>query len=300
VEEIEAMIILIQRMTCRTLLGLLLCLGVPVPTSALTFQFDQNQPGVRGVITSYIHFPVQGQDVTTVLPATFSIVTYRSEADSIIMAKTGDIRKNKSILSLLQNVVGKDPQKTKGPHDVLILSKSKPEKNRLSAYATWGQWLLIGKSREALADLLKRFSTPESAVTPPALFQSDGLRQQSAIQFWGENGKGELTALLKEGQAKVLIPVIRDPSQIARFSGTVQVSTQQKLAITATVVPSSPQSLGTIKNDLKFMLESMRRKVGALSVPYQGEVLEAKGKIQVRLMVGDYRKAKSGLLRNPK
>ncbi|MBI4715282.1 MAG: hypothetical protein HY760_04995, partial [Nitrospirae bacterium] len=156
--------------------------------------------------------------------------------------------------------------------------------------------IFAAKHRESLTTLLKRHSFPHTLVTPGEDFSADGLKTGSGIRFWGDNTQGDLTALMKESQKKILIPVIQDPSQIRRISGMFRLEGGRRLSGTLTFVPSGASRDG-LRKDLKFVNESIRRKLSALKVSHEGEVLEGNPGVTLKITVGDYTKAQPGLVK---
>lgn len=272
-------------------------LGFPGQGFSLTFQFDRSRPGVREFVASYISFRVKGGDVTSVLPPTFYILTSRTEQDLVIAAKVGEISQEKGLVSLLADLAGPQPQKIKGPHGEVVVSNPAAEETGLSAYTLWGSWLFAARTRDGLVALLKRHPNPQAVTTPDKVFVPDGLKGPFGVRFWAENSSGDLTAFLQESQQKVLISMVKDPAQIARLSGMFQIGPGRTLIGHATIIPSAARHQAALRGDLKFILESIRRRLKALGVSYRGRLVESRDGLTLKVTIGDYAKAQPGLIR---
>jgi hypothetical protein len=290
--------VILGKMTLWVLIGFVF-FWIPSKAFPLTFQFDRNQPGVRDVVSVYAHFPLKRGDLTSYLPPVFYIVTSRSEKDILLAAEVGDISKQRGLASTLSDMTGKQKRKLKGPHGETIVYDPNAAGKNLSAYAVWGGWLFVGRTRDSLTALSSRFRTPQAVVTPDRIFQSDGLIPSAGIRYWGENSGGELTALLKENQKKILIPIIRDPSQVGRISGMFQAGPGRKLNGYMTLIPSLPKHQASLRGDVQFVHESARRRLAALGVLYEGTLSESGSNITLKISIGDYIKARSGLIKIP-
>lgn len=96
----------------------------------------------------------------------------------------------------------------------------------------------------------------------------------AGVRFWADNSNSDRTALLKESQEKILIPIVKDPNQIGRISGMFHLGSGREIVAEATVVLSGPQHQAALTRDLKFILESVRRRLKALGVSYEGSIEE--------------------------
>lgn len=284
-------------MTTRWLVAWLFVLGVPAAAWPLTVQVDRTQPAVQAFADAYIRFPVHEKEWSSVAPRTFYVITPRSERETVLVAKVGAIAPHSGLASFLADLAGPQPQKTPGPHGVTILSDPAAEGKRLSAYAVWKDWLFVSLGREALASVLAGAARPQALVGPEQAPLSDGPKGPPGIRFWADNARGELASLLKESQKKVLIPLIRDPAQIGEISGNVRIAPSGTLTGQVTILPLGSQHQAPLKGDLKFLLESARRRLTALGVPYHGSLVETPNGLLLTISIGDYTKAQQGLIK---
>lgn len=271
-------------------------LGAPAPASSLTVQFDRDQPGVREFVAAFMAFPVNGTDLLVRLPPTFYMIMTRTEQDAVIVAKIGEVSRHPGLVPLLADLSGPQRKTTKGPHGATVIFHPAGDGKHLSAYAVWGEWLLVAAKRDALEALMIRVGHPKAIVAPAKTFSSESLKGRGGIRFWGDNATGGLAALLKESQQKVLVPLIKDPVQIGRLSGVIQIGPGRTLTGRVAVVPSMPQHLTALRGDLKFLLETARRRLTALGVRYQGSLVESRAGLTMKITIGDYTKAQPGLI----
>ncbi|MBI3358874.1 MAG: hypothetical protein HY201_04015 [Nitrospirae bacterium] len=276
----------------------IMTLGVPVRADSMTFQFDRTKPGVTELVESYVRFSINGKQLSTILPPLFYLVTESSEKETVVIAKVGKISKNKALSSTLSNLVGQTPKKVKGSHGKTIFYNPEPDsKMRLSAYTEWKEWLFLAGNPDVISNLLKGAATPQAVVTPESVFFSDGLPKTAAVRFWANNTKGNFTALIRENQQKSLIPLLKDPASLGRFSGLLRLGPGRKISTVATAVPSKPQQRAALKKDMEQMIESSHRLLEIFKVPSVGSVRE-KGKIlDLQLSIDDYLFGQPGLFK---
>ena len=150
----------------RLLVAWVFVLGVPATAWPLTVQVDRDQPAVQAFAAAFISFQVHGTAWSSVAPPTFFVITPRSETGTVLVAKVGAIAPRSELASFLADLSGPQPQKTKGPHGVTIISDPAAAGSRLSAYALWGDWLFVALGREALTAVLAGAARPQVLVTP--------------------------------------------------------------------------------------------------------------------------------------
>jgi hypothetical protein len=238
-----------------------------------------------------------GREVTSTLPTSFYLITSRSERDTIIAAKVGDIRKNRALSTSLSDIIGNKPLQVKGPQGTVIYSNVLTGGKQLSAYTQLGNWLFLARHAEPIVVLLKKYPRPDEIGMPGKLFSADGIKETAGIRFWGDNSGGELTALLKENQKNILIPIIKDPSQLTRTFGMFDLKPGRRMEGSITFIPRTPVSSPALKGDLNFIQESARRKLSALKIPYQGEVTQGSHGVTLKISIGDYLKAQPKLFK---
>ena len=281
--------------TLGLLLFFILVFGAPQKGFAFTVQFDQTRPGVQDIVNTYIRYAVQGQAVAPLLPPVFYMVTTRGEDDTVLVAKVGNPTKKPALMAMLKNLADPTPRKMRGPHKETIVYYPEPPPQTLSAYTLWGGWLFVAKNTGALISLLKNARTPESTVTPPQAFLADGLPAASGIRFWGDNQRGDLTTLVKTSQVELLIPALKNPAQVKRFSGSAQPGSDRKLAIQITVIPVGPRDIPSLKNDLTLAAESLRAWFMLFQAPFEAQVTAGKkNRLQMKATLEEYLKMGTG------
>jgi hypothetical protein len=272
-------------------------LATPIQAFAIVFQFDRGTPGVKEFVESYVQFSVQGKPLSSVLPPVFYLVTPKSERETVIAAKVKNLQKNKELTVFLSDVVGMTPQQVKGPKGNTIFFHPAPTNTKVSAYLKWGEWLFLSGNPNALADFLKSVRVPEEAVTPSPAFSLDGLAKSAGVRFWADNANGEFTALIRENQQRSLIPMVKDPSQIKRFSGIFRLGPQQKIAAQAIAIPFKSEHRIPLKKELELTLESSRRLLEIFKVPSVGSVQEKGKSLSIRMTIDDYQFGQPGLFK---
>lgn len=272
---------------------------IPICAYAMTFQFDQSKPGVTEFVQSYVRFSIQGKQLTEILPPLFYLVTESSEKETVVVAKVGKISSKPALVSTLATMVGQTPKDVQGPHGKTIFYNMAPHM-KMSAYTEWKEWLFIAGNPDVLAKFLKGASSPQALVTPDKAFVSDGLPKVAAVRFWANNAKGDFTALIRENQPRSMIPLLKNPESVLRFSGVFRLGPGRKVVATATAVPSKPKLRAALKKELTLTIDSSRRLLEIFKVPSAGSVKE-KGKIlDLRLSIDDYLLGQSGLFNTGK
>ena len=285
----------------KSLVFLFACLCmflISIPVYSMTFQFDRTKPGVSEFVESYVRFSVNGKQLSETLPPLFYLVTESSEKETIVVAKVGQISKNKALSSMLSHLVGQTPNQVKGPHGKMIFFNPAPNNMKLSAYTQWKEWLFLAGNFTALSNLLEGAATPQAVVTPEPVFRSDGLPKTAAVRFWANNVNGDFTALIRENQQRSVIPLPKDPASVERFSGVFRLGPGRKISASAMAVPSKQKQRSALKKDLELTIDTSRKLLEIFKVPSAGSVKD-KGKIlDLNLSIDDYLLGQPGLFKS--
>ncbi len=292
-----------RKIRCFTLLMLgiltfgILTLGISVRADSMTFQFDRTKTGVTEFVESYVRFSVHGKQVATLLPPLFYLVTESSEKETVVIAKVGPISKNEALSSALSDLTGQTPLQVKGPHGQMIFYNPAPGNMKLSAYTEWKEWLFLAGNPDALSNILKGAATPQAVVAPDPVFASDGLPKSAAIRFWANNANGNFTALIRENQQRSIVPILKDPDAVGRFSGIFRLGPGRKIATVATAVPAKPRQRVALKKDLQITMESSRHLLEIFKVASTGSIAEKGKNLHLKMTIDDYLFGQPGLFK---
>ena len=76
----------------------------------------------------------------------------------------------------------------------------------------------------------------------------------------------------------------------------IQIGPGGRLTGQATLIHTEPGYQAALRGDLRFLLESARRRLMALGVAYQGRLVETPNGLTLTVSIGDYTKAQPGLM----
>jgi len=270
-------------------------------SSALTFEFNKEKPGMQTFVLKYLHFTAGKENITPVLPTTFYLIYYSTEDIPVLAAKVGKIEKTSPISPYLEKLSGGgDAKSITGPHGekVIYNPNNPPDKKVLSSYALWDGWVFIGSKKETIMDLLKRHkNTAEIVKADKAVSTTIKEWKNAGVRIWGDNTNDRLSSLFGAQRTKILIPLIRDPRQIKYISGAFILTEAKEMSGTLLILPTGQQFLKDIESDLAFIGETIRRRLVAVKTPYKGKVYSTDNGVVYETYIGNYLAAQGQIVR---
>lgn len=260
--------------------------------SALTFEINRDKPGVKTFALKYLRFTVEGENIITRLPATFYVISHSPDDIPVLVARVGKIDKTSGLSPYLEKISGGGGAKSiKGPHgEKIIYNPDRPPgKKLLSSYALWDGWIFIGNKKETLNNLLKLFKSPSDITKvdkslPPSLKEW----KVAGIRFWSDNSNDHLYNLFKAQEKRILIPLIKDPGKIQYIAGAFTLTEPKEIRGSLIVRPVNQQWRKDLESDLRFIGETIRRRLVAIKTPYMGKVYSKDSNILYEGYIGNY------------
>ena len=269
-------------------------------SSALTFEFNKEKPGMQTFVLKYLHFTAGKENITPVLPTTFYLIYYSTEDIPVLAAKVGKIEKTSPISPYLEKLSGGgDAKSITGPHGekVIYNPNNPPDKKVLSSYALWDGWVFIGNKKETMIELLKLYKTTSDVVkvekSTPSMIKE---WKDAGIRLWGDNLNDHLSNLLEAQRKMILIPLIRDPKKIKYIAGAFILTEAKEMSGTLVIMPAGQQAGKDIESDLKFTGETIRRRLVAVKTQYKGKMHTTDNGVIYETYIGNYMAAEGQIV----
>lgn len=289
-----------RRVVIGVIFAVLFFIGTGKYLSALTFEFNKDKPGVQAFALQYLRFTVGGENITTKLPSTFYVMYYSAEDIPVLAARVGKIGKASGLSSYLVKISGGSKAKSiAGPHGEKIFydPNKPPDKKLLSSYALWEGWIFIGNQKETIYNLLKHYKSPSDIVKADKSLSSLKEWKGAGVRVWGDNSNHHLYNLFEAQKKIILIPLIRDPKKIQYIGGAFTLTESKELSGSLFIRPVNPQARKDIEGDLKFIGETIRRRLAAVKIPYNGKVYGSDNRVIYEARIGDYLAAQGQVVR---
>ncbi len=267
---------------------------------ALTFEFHKDKPGVNAFVLKYLRFTVEGENIITRLPATFYVISHSPDDIPVMVARVGKIDKTSGLSPYLKKISGGGSAKSiKGPHgEKIIYNPDRPPgKKLLSSYTLWDGWIFIGNKKETIYNLLKLYKNPSEITRvdnsiPPSIKEW----KVAGIRFWGDNSNNHLYNLFEAQKKRILIPLIKDPKKIQYIAGAFTLTESREIDGSLIVKPVNQQARKDLEGDLRFIGETIRRRLVAIKTPYRGKVYSKEGYILYEGHIGNYMAAQGQIV----
>lgn len=270
--------------------------------SALTFELNRDKPGVQTFAIKYLRFTVEGENIITRLPATFYVISYYTDDIPVLVARVGKIDKTSGLSPYLEKISGgRGAKSIKGPHgEKIIYNPNRPSDNSkklLSSYALWDGWIFIGNKKETLNNLLRLFKSP-SEITKVDKSISSSIKEWkvAGIRFWGDNSNNNLYNLFEAQKKRILIPLVKDPKKIQYIAGAFTLTKSREIEGSLMVKPANQQARKDLEGDLRFIGETIRRRLVAIKTPYRGKVYSKDSNILYEGYIGNYMAAQGQIV----
>lgn len=267
---------------------------------AFTFEFHKDKPGVNAFALKYLRFTVDGENIITRLPMTFYVISHFPDDIPVLVARVGKIDKTSGLSPYLEKIPGGGSAKSiKGPHGEKITYNPNrpPGKRLLSSYALWDGWIFIGNKKETLHNLLKLFKSPSDITkidksVPPSIKEW----KVAGIRFWGDNSNDHLYNLFKAQEKRILIPLIKDPRKIQYIAGAFTLTESREIEGSLIVRPVNQQARKDLEGDLRFIGETIRRRLIVIKTSYRGKVYSKDSYILYEGYIGNYMAAQGQIV----
>lgn len=289
-----------RRVVIGSILAVLFFIGTGKDLSALTFEFNKDKPGVQAFALRYLRFTIEGENIISKLPSTFYVISYSAEDIPVLAARVGKIDKNSGLSSYLGKISGGSNAKSiAGPHGEKILynPNKPPEKKLLSSYALWEGWIFIGNQKETIQNLLKLYKSPSDIVKADKSISSLKEWKGAGVRVWSDNSDHHLYDLFEAQKKMILIPLIRDPKKIQYMGGAFALTESKELNGSLLIRPVNPQARKDIEGDLKFVGETIRRRLTAVKTPYRGKIYSTGNGVVYETYIGNYMTAQGQVVR---
>jgi len=270
--------------------------------SALTFEFNKDRPGVETFVRRYLQFTVEGEDIISKLPLTFYVISYSAQDIPVLAARVGKLDKNPGLASFLEKISGgRSARQIVGPHgEKIYYNPSRPpEKRLLSSYALWEGWLFIGNRKETIHHLLRQYKVPTDITKVDKVISSLKGWKGAGVRVWSDNSGNHLYDLFEAQKKMILIPLIKDPKKIHYMGGAFVLTEERGIEGTLFIKPVNLEARKDIEGDLKFIGETIRRRLMAVKTTYTGKVYTADrdNGVIYEARIGDYLAAQGELVR---
>lgn len=289
-----------RRAVIGAILAVLFFIGTGEDLSALTFEFNKDKPGVQAFALRYLRFTIGGENIVTKLPATFYVISYSAEDIPVLAARVGKIDKTSRLLPYLEKISGGSSVRSiAGPHGEKIMynPKKPPEKKLLSSYALWDGWIFIGNQKETIHHLLKLYKSPADIMKADKPLSSLKEWKSAGVKVWSDNSNHHLYNLFEAQKKMILIPIIRDPKKIQYMGGAFTLTESRELSGSLFIRPVNPQARKDIEGDLKFIGETIRRRLTAVKTPYRGKIYSTENDVVYEAYIGNYLAAQGQVVR---
>lgn len=289
-----------RRAVIGAILAVLFFIGTGKDLSALTFEFNKDKPGVQAFALRYLRFTIGGENIISKLPATFYVISYSAEDIPVLAARVGKIDKASGLSSYLGKVSGgSNARHIAGPHGEKIMynPNTPPDKKLLSSYALWEGWIFIGNQKETIHHLLKRYKSPAEIIKADKSLSSLKEWRGAGVKVWSDNADHHLYDLFEAQKKMILIPLIKDPKKIQYLGGAFTLTESRELSGSLFIRPVNPQARKDIEGDLKFIGETIRRRLTAVKTPYTGKVYGTDNGVIYEARIGNYLAAQGQVVR---
>ncbi|MBI5192868.1 MAG: hypothetical protein HZA08_05440 [Nitrospirae bacterium] len=268
-------------------------------SSALTFEFNKDKPGIKTFALKYLRFTVDGENIISKFPATFYIISVSPDDIPVLAAKVGKIDGKTGIGPYLEKIAGgKISKSITGTHkEKIVYNPNRPfEKKMLSSYAVWNEWVFIGNKKETVSNILKPLKSPaDIAKTDKAVSSIKGW-SSAGMKIWADNTDQHLSKLLDGQKNRILIPLIRDPKKVQILGGAFTLSESNEMKGTLFLKPVNPQATKDLEGDVRFVGETIKRRLTAVKTPYNGKVSSSDSGIFFEATIGNYMSAQGQIV----
>ncbi len=268
-------------------------------TLALTFEFNKDKPGVKTFAQNYLKFTVDGENIINKLPSTFYIISWSSDDIPVVASKVGKMDGKTGIAPYLEKISGgKIAKSISGPHNEKIVynPNRSADKKLLSSYATWNGWIFIGNKKETVSNLLKHYKTTADIVKTDSSASVIKGWNGAGMKLWADNSDQHLSKLFDGQKTKILIPLIRDPKKVQYMAGAFTLTESKEMNGTLMVKPVSQQAGKDVEGDLRFVGETIRRRLTAIKTKYNGKVYTSDKGIFYEANIGNYMSAQGQIV----
>ena len=268
-------------------------------TLALTFEFNKDKPGVKTFAQNYLTFPVDGENIINKLPSTFYIILWSPDDIPVVAAKVGKMDGKTGIAPYLEKISGgKTSKSIAGPHnEKIVYNPNRPaDKKLLSSYSIWNGWIFIGNKKETVSNLLKHYKTTADILKADSSTSMIKGWNGAGMKLWADNSDQHLSKLFEGQKTKILIPLIRDPKKVQYMAGAFTLTESKEMNGTLIVKPVSQQAGKDVEGDLRFIGETIRRRLTAVKTKYNGKVSSSDKGIFYEANIGNYMSAQGQIV----
>lgn len=272
-------------------------------SSALTFEFSKDKPGVKTFVSNYLKFTVEGENIINKLPSTFYIISWSPDDIPVVAAKVGKLEKTSGISPYLDRISGgKKAKSVTGPHNEKIFynPNHQPEKKLLSSYSVWNGWIFIGNKKETIQTLLKQFKSTSDIVKTDAAVSAIKGWNGAGMKLWADNSDQHLSKLFEGQKTKILIPLIRDPRKVQYMAAAFTLTESKEMNGSIMVKPVNQQAVKDIEGDMRFIGETIRRRLTAVKTKYNGKIYTSDKGIFYEANIGNYLSAQGQIIQAEK
>jgi len=269
--------------------------------SALTFELNKDKPGVQAFIQKNLRFTVGGAPIIQKLPANFYVIYYSPDDIPVLAAKVGKIEKTSPLSPYLEKLSGGNNSKSiTGPHkEKIVYNPNSPtDKKILESYALWDGWIFIGHKKETINNLLKLYKTTSDIVKIDKSATSIKGWKDAGIKIWGDNSNNHLYNIFEAQKERLLIPLVKDPKKIQYLAGAFTLTVSNEMNGTLLVKPVNPQAKKDIEGDLRFIGETVRRRLVAVKTPYKGKLYSTDNAVIYEAYMGNYLTAQGEIIKS--
>lgn len=288
-----------RKATIILLLISIFFLGMSKGLSALTFEFSKDKPGVQTFVLQYLRFTVNGENIISRLPMTFFVISYSSDDLPVLVAKVGEMDKMSGLSTSLAKISGGSTARSiTGPHgEKIMYNPNRPSDVKvLSSYALWKGWVFIGNKKETIDNLLKLYNSPSDIVKVDKMVSSLKGWNSAGIKIWGDNSNNHLSSLFEGQKKRIKIPLIKDPKKVQYIAGAFTLTESKEMSGSLIVRPVNQQARKDIEGDLRFIGETIRRRLVAIKTPYKGKVSSSDKGIVYEAYIGNYQSAQGQIV----
>jgi hypothetical protein len=267
--------------------------------SALTVEINMHKPGVQKFAIQYIQFNVDGKNIIHKLPSTFYIISHSPDDLPVLAARVEESDKLPGLLPYLDQLTGfGHSQSIKGVHGEKIVYNpdSSPDAKELSSYVIWKGWVLIGNKKETLYDMVKFYKGPSELVKADKSVSKINKWHSSGIKVWSDNSNDHLYKLFEVQKKRMMIPLLKDPRKIQFIAGAFILTDSGEMSGNLMIRPKDSKYNKDIEGDLKFIHETIRRKLLSIKSPYKGNVYSTEDSLIYETHIGNYMAAQSKII----
>lgn len=268
-------------------------------SSALTFEFSKDKPGMKTFALKYLRFTVEGENIIDKFPATFYIISVAPDDIPVLAAKVGKIDRKTGIGPYLEKISGGKVSKSmNGTHKekVVYNPNRPPEKKMLSSYAVWNEWVFIGNKKETILNILKPLKSPADIAKVDKAVSSINGWNGAGMKLWADNSDQHLSKLLDDQKNRILIPLIRNPKKIQILGGAFTLSESKEMKGTLFIKPVNQEATKDLEGDVRFVGETIKRRLTAIKTPYNGKVSSSENGIFFEAVIGNYMAAQGQIV----